>query len=263
VVLNSLDADERRVNDHAEVRWALQPGEPGIIALVIKSDAQPRGVAAVDQIIRNGLGLELGEPIHLIPATVQSRPIVDVLLARPRFVACRIQSADLAIVEQEVALLTPLTMSLLGVQSGARIVIEGVPSKPGGAVPTVRMKAYEAPQDIIDRRAEYSGGGYEARFPSSRDALAVFPDLPWIFLDAETRTKLGLGSHRLRPVRVRAARGDQALVEVRELMLLFVLAGVGVASVITSTPLLLAFLGALGLVTGLVARARLRRRLST
>jgi hypothetical protein len=153
-------------------------------------------------------------------------------------------------------------MSLLGIQPGSHVVLEGVPNA-AGDVPAVRVKAHEAPEEIIDRRAQFSGGGHEARFPSSRDALGVFPDLPWIFLDSATRTKLGLGAPRLRAVRVRAARTDQALTELRELMLLFVLAAVGVATVIPSGKLVLAFLLVLVLVTALLARARLRRRLGT
>ena len=261
VHLNPTDARHRNLRGHAEIRCALRPTEPGLIARVVVDDARPPGSVGVDQIIRNGLGLERGEHVELLAAEVPGNPLADVLLARPLYVACRIQAADLAIVEQGAALLSPLTMSLLGVQPGARIVVEGVPPKPGGVVPVVRIKAHEAPQEIVDRRVEFSGGGREARFPASRDALGVFPDLPWIFLDAATRTKLGLGSHGLRPIRVRAARGDQPLAEIRELMLLFVLAAVGVASVITSTGWLLAFLAALGVVAGLVTRARLRRRL--
>ena len=263
LLLNPKDARDRHIEEHAEVRCALRPDEPGLIARVVLADSQPSGVAGVDQIIRNGLGLERGEHVEVSPVTVPSNPVADVLLANPHYVVCRVQTADLAIVEQEVALLAPLTMSLLGIQPGARVVLEGVPSEPGGVVPIIRIKAHEAPQEIIDRRLEFSGGGHEARFPSSRDALAVFPDLPWIFLDAATRTKLGLGSHRLRAIRVRAARGDQTLIEIRELMLLFILAAVGVASVIPSAGWLLTFLGGLGLVTGFVARARLRRRLGS
>lgn len=261
VLLNPSDARHRNLRDHAEIRCALRPTEPGLIARVVVDEEHPPDSVGVDQIIRNGLGLERGEHVELHSAGVPRNPLADVLLARPHYVACRIQAADLSIVEQGAALLSPLTMSLLGVQPGARIVVEGVPATPGGAVPVVRIKAHEAPQEIVDRRVEFSGGGREARFPASRDALGVFPDLPWVFLDAATRTKLGLGSHRLRPIRVRAARGDQALAEIRELMLLFVLAAVGVASVITSTRWLLAFLGVLGVLAGLVARARLRRRL--
>ena len=263
ILLNPDDAKARGLADHAEVRCALRPEDPGLIARLVLDEHHPSAVAGIDQIVRNALGLERGEHVELRPVVVPSNTAAAVLLAHPHYVVCRVQTADLAIVEQEVALLSPLTMSLLGVQPGARVVIEGVPATPGGTVPVVRIKAHEAPQEIIDRRIEFSGGGHEARFPSSRDALAVFPDLPWIFLDAATRTKLGLGSHRLRAVRVRAARGDQTLAEIRELMLLFILAAVGVATVIPSPALLLAFLGLLAVGTALLARARLRRRLGS
>jgi hypothetical protein len=262
IVVHSMVASRLGLSAHAEIRSALRSDAPGVIARVILDDQQAEDAVGVDQLIRNALGLELEEHVELAPIYVPASPTTDLLVARPHYVACRVQAADLATVEQEVALLSPLTLSLLGIQPGARVVLEGVPRRPADAVPVVRVKAHEAPPEILDRRTQFSGGGYESRFPSSRDSLAVFPDLPWIFLDAATRARLGLGSHRLSAIRIRAARGDQALSELRELMLLVILAAVGVATVIPSAVWLSAFLGALLLVTGLVARARLRRRLA-
>jgi hypothetical protein len=257
------DARRLGLDGHAQVTRAIRPDEPGFIARVVVDGGQTPGTVGADQIIRNGLGLERGEYVGLTPARVPATPVADLVIARPHYVACRVQAADLAIVEREAALLSPLTMSLLGIQPGSRVVLEGVPARPGGQVPVVRVKAHEAPQEIVDRRMQVSGGGHEARFPSSRDALAVFPDLPWIFLDAATRTRLGLGGHRLRVVRVRAARADQSLTELRDLMLLFILAAVGVATVIPSAKLVFAFLVVLVLGTAVLARARLRSRLGT
>lgn len=257
------DAHRLGLRRHARVSCALRATDPGVVARVVLHDGQEPGSIGVDQILRNALGLERGEFVDVAPATVNGNPVADVMIAQPHYVACRVQAADLATVEQEVALLSPLTMSLLGIQPGSRVVLEGVPSDQGGDVPTVKVKAHEAPQEILDRRAQLSGGGHESRFPSSRDALAVYPDLPWVFLDAATRTRLGLGAHRLCVVRIRAARADQALTELRELMLLFILAAVGVATVNPSPAFVFAFLTLLVLVTALLARARLRRRLGT
>lgn len=257
------DAHRLGLRHHTRVSCALRAEDPGLIARVIVHDEQEQGTAGVDQILRNALGLERGEFVDLVPATVHGNSVADVLIARPHYVACRVQAADLAIVEQEVALLSPLTMSLLGIRPGSHVVLEGVPATPGGSVPIVKVKAHEAPQEIIDRRTQFSGGGHESRFPSSRDALGVFPDLPWVFLDAATRVQLGLGTHRLCAVRIRAARADQALTELRELMLLFILAAVGVATVNPSPAFVFAFLSLLVLGTALLARARLRRRLGT
>jgi hypothetical protein len=173
---------------------------------------------------------------------------------------CRVQSADLASVEQNVALMSPMALRLLGVPGGARVVVEGC-TNPANVLQVVRLTALEASEETLERRRDLSGGGFTARFPSSRDALAVFPDLPWIFLDYAERTALGLGRSKLAVVRVRASRRDQMIAEVRELLLLFVLAAVGLAALIKSPVLVGGLLSVLVVLGLLLARARLRRRL--
>ena len=171
-----------------------------------------------------------------------------------------LETADLATVEQDVALMSPLAMSILGLESGDEVVVEGPPRADAG-VRQVRLKAHLATDETIERRLKLSGGGLTTRFPSVRTALGVHPDLAWVFLDSTARSRLGLGRHRLAAVRVRASRRYQLAREVRELLLLLVLAFVGVASVIESRFVLLGVLVVLLAAALVVVRHRLRHRL--
>ena len=259
VVLNPDDVPTS-VTGIVLVAPGIDVERPGAPARLIREKEQPRGTIGVDQVLRNALGVERGEPVSAGPAIGHENPLADFLFARPHYVMCRVQSADLSSVEQNVALLSPMALRLLGVPGGARVIVEGC-TDPAHSLQAVRLTALEASEEALDRRTELSGGSLSARFPSSRDALGVFPDLPWIFLDAAERSALGLNEQKLAAVRVRASRRDQMIVEVRELVLLFILAAVGLAALIESPLLVGGLLCALVLAGLLLARARLRRRL--
>jgi hypothetical protein len=258
-------ADRQDFGFHAGVSHAIisipeRPGRPGVIARVIADNDQPRGRLGVDQVIRNSLGVEKGENVVIKSVQVAKNSTANWLFTRPQYVMCRVQSADLATVEREVALVSPSALNLLGITSGSRIIVEGNP-RSGEMVPAFRIRAHEVPDDIHDRRRALSGGGFESRFPSSQEALGVYPDLPWIYLDSAIRSRLGLGSNKICAVRVRASRRDQLAIELREILLLFVLASVGLASVLKSVVFLVAFVSGLIIASLLLARARLRTRL--
>ncbi len=119
-------------------------------------------------------------------------------------------------------------------------MLQGVPHD--GVTRCIKLKAVAAPDDLLNRREQYTGGDLRARFPSSRDALAVDPDLPWVFLDQDARESLGLG--KLFPVRIRARRWFQLLKDTRDLLFVLVLALVGLVPTSASTRLrIFAFLG--------------------
>jgi hypothetical protein len=259
VVLNPQDVPTG-ISGVVLVRPGFDPERPGAPARLIRENLQTRGTIGVDQVLRNALGVEIGERVLSGPAIGNENAIADFLFARPHYVMCRVQSADLATVEQNVALMSPTALRLLGVPGGARVVVEGC-TNPANVLQVVRLTALELSDETLERRRDLSGGDFAARFPSSRDALAVFPDLPWIFLDYAERTALGLGHSKLAVVRVRASRRDQMIAEVRELLLLFVLAAVGLAALIKSPVLVGGLLAVLVVIGLLVARARLRRRL--
>jgi len=172
----------------------------------------------------------------------------------------RVQTADLATVEQNVGLIDPLALQLLGVDDGDELVIQGSPNG-GGLVPIARMRVLAAPEEVLARRQNLSGGSLATRFPSAAESIGVHPDIPWIFLDSAVRSSLGLAGTKLGAVRIRASRRFQVYREIRELLLLLVLAFVGLASVIRSTPVLLLVLVCVLAAAAFVMRHRLKQRL--
>jgi hypothetical protein len=235
VAICKSDAETLGQPNHVAVSGVARiPGiesRPVIARLVARADVEP-GCAGVDQVIRNALGVETQEYLRLEKIRVRRTPIFDRLVSRPHFSMMRVQAADLATLEQNVGLIDPLALGILGIESGDQVVIQGSPDE-NGNVTDVRIRVHATPDGPLERRERLSGGGLTSRFPSARDALAVHPDLPWIFLDASTRSRVGVGNAKLSVVRVRASRWFQVVRELRELLLVLALTLVGLASLIS------------------------------
>jgi hypothetical protein len=204
------------------------------LARVIVASEVANDVVQVDQELRNALGAERQEYLKVEPTQLPQNHFADKVLRRPRYILARVQPADLVTTEQNACLLPPLAMSLLGISDGDDVVLEGIPLADTNDVRTRLLRAHTAPESLITRREAISGGSFITRFPSASDALGVYPDLAWIFLDAANREDVGLGSSKLAVVRVRASRQFQVLRELRELLLLLVLALIGVSVVLKS-----------------------------
>lgn len=254
-----------RIGDatHVLVRPAVPDATAGIeivAAIVIDENSQATDVADVDQVVRNAIGVEVGEAVWLYPAIVRRRRWADLLIGTPNYLTGRMQVADLTTVERQVCLMDPLALELLGVESGDEVVLEGG-VETDGQVAQARLVAFATSPEIQRRRGDLDGGDLSALFPSSRDALGVHPDLPWVFLDRRTRDHLRL-SKKLAPVRVRSSRVFQLRREIREMMLLFGIAFIGVLQIITDQILQVGVLLALVLmILGGIA-LRMRGRLS-
>jgi len=245
---------------HVVIRSCMDASAPEAVGRVIATgdDAE----VLIDQAIRNGMGIEIGEHVALAPTRVARSPVADALLGRPHSLLCRVQQAELVTSERRAALLSRLALDLIGIESGDRVVIEGLPAEPGGRLCNVTVRAFEAPSETMDRRERLGGGGFQHRFPAARDALGVYPDLPGIFIDRALRSELGLVQPQLAVVRVRASRKDQVTKEMREMLLVVVLAFIGLLQVVDVgwvwVPLLvLASVIVLGIV-GMRLRSRLR-----
>jgi hypothetical protein len=260
VVVNPSMAKDLDLAEHAVLRPSLPPHRPGVLARVVTEEKVADGVILVDQTLRNSLGTEQQEYVLVSPAKVPPHRLADKLLSKPRYILTRVQPADLVTTEQNACLLSPLAMSLLGLSDGDNLVIEGIPNGNNQVVPERRMRAHVAPESLLTRREDLSGGSFITRFPSASDALGVYPDLAWIFLDAANREQAGLGSSKLAVVRLRASRRFQLMRELRELLLLLVLAFIGIATAVKSKLVLLIvpFI-IIGMVV--VIRSRLRQRL--
>lgn len=150
-------------------------------------------------------GVGLGEPVAIRAASVRRKAFADPVLGRPNYVTMRVTLADPSTAERDVALMSALTLELLGVDSGDYVVLEGA-AGPDGVVPTVTLKAFTAPDEVVAERLRVTGGVWGARFPGVRETLGVHPDIPLVFLDSAMRSRLGLGGKVLPTVRVRPAR---------------------------------------------------------
>lgn len=256
--MNPADAAALR-SPHAVLRIAEDDPRPGVVGRLVVAADVPRGVVEADQTLRNALGVELSEYVEVGRAQVERSRIGDLLLARPHYVVCRVQHADLSTLERDACLLSPLAMTLLGVASGNELVIQGNPGA-DGAVPEIRLAAHAVPPEAQDLRERLSGG-VDTRYPSTRDALGVFPDLPWIFLDAGARDRLGLGRTKLAAVRVRTSRKNQIGTEIRELLVVLAVAFVGLAQVVKSWEVIAVGLAAIIVVMLVAVRSRIRSRL--
>jgi hypothetical protein len=136
----------RRLDEHSEEG---SPQAPGALARVLRDDSLADGVVIVDQMLRNGIGAEIGEIAQLTPAFAHLSRL-DSLVPSCRYTMCRVQTADLTTVEQHVCLVDELALRLLGIESGDEVVIEGIPTPDGDpAVPSIRVKAYSVAVLIV------------------------------------------------------------------------------------------------------------------
>lgn len=191
-------------------------------------------VVELDEVIRLALGVEVGEDVTLTGIRVHHRRWLNYLIGRPFYVTCRVQLADPATAEREVCLLDPLTLDLLGIESGAEVVVEGRADDQGEAL-QIRLKALAVTDSVRQRREAVTGGDFGARFPSVRDALGVVHEIPWIYIDSTGRSLLGIAGQPLATVRVRPSRSFQLRQELREVLVILGLAFIGVIELLSQT----------------------------
>ncbi len=242
-------------------RYASHPLEIRVIAAVQEIDGE-YDVVKLDQILRHALGLEIREKALIFPVQVASGGIG--IVAPKRYVVMRVQVADINTVEQQACFMPQSELDLLGITSGDVVLLEGCVPVEGlddkYEVPSIRLKAYAASEELIAQRERNAGGGFNARYPSARDALGVYPDLPWVFLDSGSRALLGV--EKLGAVRIRAGRSYQLSKELRELMVLLLIASVGASTQISNAWVATTLFVASTIISILVVLLRMRVRLS-
>lgn len=234
IVVSPQRAAEAGLGSHALVRAVpyLSTGLPGVVGKVIKRSDVASDEIEMDQLLRDGLGLEVQEWVTIEPAKVPRRTLLDGLVGR-RYAEVRVQSAEHSHGETDLTLLSPVTMAYLGLRDGDHVVYEGMPG-PDGKVGIARMRAAAIPPEVEARREQLREGGLDALYASPESALGVYPDLPMALLDAATRTKLNLGSHRLAAVRVRPSRRHKLISEFREGILVLAIAVLGLVTISNS-----------------------------
>lgn len=219
-------------------------------------------VVQVDHVLRMAAGIAVGEPVVLTAVRVPRRKWPDLLFGRPNYLTLRVTLADPSSAERDVSLMSSLSLQLLGVASGDHVVLEGAPGV-GGEVASVTIKAFETPDVVSTERARVTGGGWGARFPGARETLGVHPDIPTVFIDSATRARLGINGRQFASVRARPARLQQFGNELREVMLVLVIALIGIVGLFAPDPLVSSWLlVAIIFVTFVLMLVRMRRRLS-
>lgn len=184
------------------------------------------------------------------------------------YVYLRVRVSGLYTAERNVALVDPLTLRLLGVDSGGYAMLEGVDPEPTGGdgakpIRSLRLKVVERPDALVeerrslekDARAHGLGGDSEssralldsdlsehaqlpldARHWAPHDVLRVDMDIPEIYVDAAVRDKLGIGGEArdgvtpqvLGVVRARASIWHLLIEEAKSAALVFAVALAGV-----------------------------------
>lgn len=234
---------------------------PTALAAVVVTDAGVPGEAEVDHVLRMAVGLEIGERVRVRPVGLRRTPLPDLVFGVPNSVAMRVTLADPSTAERRVSLMSDLSLALLGVESGDKVLVEGTATA-HGRVPVEVLKAFAVPDSLAEDREESTRGLWGTRFPSARDVLGVNPDLPTIFLDAATRTRLGLQGQQLATVRVRPGRGHQFVREVREIAIVLAVALLGVVGLVDEPALVWGLVGVLAASSIALVVGRMRGRLS-
>ena len=247
------------------VKASLSDGaanDAGVVARARIQEDLRAGTVALDQVARNAMGIEVRERVHVAPAERRRFNLGFIVARYPVYTFCRVQAAPLVAMERGIVLLEPIAMQVMGVESGDRVVLEGVPLEAGKGIPRQRLRAVSASESLIAERKELTGGGSESRFPSGLDALGVWPDLSWAFIDKATRAKLNLDQSKVAAVRIRASRRDLLLKETRELVLVLALAAIGLLALIQNPVGRLLSIGAITLIGITIVTTRLRRRVA-
>lgn len=234
---------------------------PTALAAVVVSDAATPGEAEVDHVLRMAVGLEIGERVRVRPVELRRTPVPNLVFGVPNSVTMRVTLADPSTAERRVALVSELSLALLGVESGDKVLVEGTAGD-DGVVPVEVLTAFAIPESLAQERAESTSGSWGTRFPSARDVFGVNPDLPAIFLDGATRTSLGLQGQQLASVRLRPARGHQFVREVREIALVLAVALLGVVGLVDEPALVWGLVGVLVVASVGLVVGRMRGRLS-
>lgn len=107
VVINPLDAYELGLGNHAIIQQFLATdpmfsSRPGMLIKILRDDLVARGTIGVDQIVRNGLGIERQEYASLKPAKTADNRLSNLVSGSPHYVVCRVHAADLSSVEQDI-----------------------------------------------------------------------------------------------------------------------------------------------------------------
>ena len=174
------------------------------------SDGREGPVVRLDQMVRDALGIAVGDRCEIAPLRIPRSVKISRWLARvfsPRWLAARVVRSAQLTMERPVAWLDPHLPPALGIDDGGDVVLLSAAPVSSDLhefeLKTIRLQALSTtpPMEAARRAALYPES--RARFPDPAEVLGVFPDLPWAWIDAEAKSRLGLRDlHSCSPVLV-------------------------------------------------------------
>lgn len=173
----------------------------------------PRHGAGLDQMARTALGLWPGEYCSLAPLSVPWSRRAEVFVGRifsARSFAARSVKASEFIMERPICWMDRGLLTALGVDEGGYVVVSAAAPVAGSdplefQLRSRRLQALATTSEHYTARiAVLHPQDPDARYPDPAEILGVSPDLPWLWIDEQTRAVLGLRQHdTLSPVVVR------------------------------------------------------------
>lgn len=252
VILHPLDF--ARLGEPAYVSVSSEPISQALTYQQIRSKRPPEAIARVqladvetrkmlektsksvmlDEVLRVAIGLYVGEKVQIKRLVDPRGPIrqawfkvLKFVLGSPNYVSNRVVLSNVTTMERDVALVTPLTMQMLGIESGDFAVMEGVnreASEP--QIKTVSVRVFPVDEKTLEKREKSQVGGWLSLVPDAKICLGVHTDLAPIFIDAALRDFLFGKNHgqSVGVIRLRASFPEKVSSEIRELLVVILLA---------------------------------------
>jgi hypothetical protein len=224
---------------------------------VVIDDSLPENTAAIDQTIRNALGIpfEFNQEstfVEVYPLRLSVFQSAGDFLSRilgRRYLFLRVCKADISDMEKNLVRIPLDAFKLLGTDAGNKLMLE-FPQKVEGKdeylLKNLAIKAYELIPEIVERRRKLEEPHISSRYPDVEQVLGISPDISRAFLDTHTRELLG-DAQVLDAIKARRDPVDLFWREFREFGLIFFVSLFAIVSVFQAQGgwLILISLGAL------------------
>ncbi len=241
IAINQKVAKSRGLGRHVRIEHTLHNHSFSVIAeRLLKSQVDDPEIILMDQTLRNSLGVDIGDTVK-IQKIKTSRSLRQLLLDSliPRnYLMMRVQKADKLMIEKPNCTMTGIAMEILGIENGDIVIFESsIYDKKSGnyKIVDLPLRAYQVPESMKQlRESTQSGMFLKTRFPDCSEVFGVFPDLPWVFIDADARIELGI--QMCSPVKVSISRRYQLIKEFRSFSLLIILSILGATSLFDVEP---------------------------
>jgi hypothetical protein len=196
------------------------------------ADSQVR----IDETLRNAIGIPFAyhesEPervggfmVEIYPLRLSLpqhfRDLFSYIFGR-RYLFFRVSPASIPDLEKNLCMIPLHAFKLIGCEPGDKVVLESVSfEKNYFKLRSVKIKAYEAPKHLINKRVEMEEPNIEARYVSATKLLDVSPDIDRIFTDAHIREMLRV--NQIDPLRVSRDLSNLFFKQIREFGIIFFL----------------------------------------